>query len=331
MKILNLTATATLSVILLTACQGQNPFKRESNPVRNYPRVSESIRTKTGLVPHGRNQEPPKPPPDNTQIICSVPFTVTVDGNIGSQTLQFSEDSEKKYEINIINKLGDEFEAKVSSGLPAGATFRLLRKVSANSSLYQLAWNPRRIPPGRGAIINNLKIELTSPALTSRCAGVANIYFDLIALRSGARPTLSVSGLPQTPIQFGEEAAFSVEVDDPAGNGQAPILNDPSFRQEAVSGERTVLNGVSAVDCVKIAEPVPSTSKWKFTCKFLSAALTNVNSLLNSSKVAQATFFLSAKSKGNEVVSNSQQVNIKVKFERVQPGADVPAATPGAR
>lgn len=328
MKFLNLTTFTLAAAVLLTACQGQNPLKRESNPVRKYPKVSESIRTKTGLVPFNRDQEPPKPAPDNSQTICTAPIAVSVNGVSGTRLLKFPEDSQTRYEITLINRLGDEFEAKFKSEVIDNGAFRLLKKDSTNQATYQIAWNPKRLAPGQFTQVLNSSIEISSPALTRNCRGYAFVYLDLLIEKSGQRPTVSVIGLPQTPVVFGPEgnADFAIEVDDKTGANTAPVLNEIEFKRQASSGERTVINGVKGVDCQQIPQKVEGTSKWKFACKFISSALVEVQSLINSNRTATAVFFVSASSGNNQVSSASHQVNIKVKFEKViQAG---PAASP---
>lgn len=327
MKLLNYTITAVLSATVLSACAGQNPFKRESNPVRNYPRVSQSIKTKTGLVPFNHDPKPPTPPPDNSQGICTAPFSISINGTPGTRLLKFPEDSSTTFEITISNRLQDEFEAKAAEGFPGTNVFRLLRKTSANTAVYQLAWNPGRLAQGQFTQTYNARIELSSQALSDRCqGGIANIYLDLLVEKSGTRPTVSVNNLvPQTPVVFGpnQEATFTVEVDDPSSTaGSPPSLNELEFRREAISGERTVINAVPATDCQQTPVAIPNTKKWKFACKFISSSLAeaDVKPLQNRNVTATAVLFVSAKG-ANSVASSPRQVNIKVKFERVAAAA----------
>lgn len=330
MKFFNATVTAILAASALSACQGQNPLKRESNPVRNYPRVEESIRTRKGLQPYTQPVKAPSPPPDNSQTICSQPFAVSINGVAGTRLLKFPEDSLTRFEITLINRLGDEFEAKAAEGFPDSNVFRLLKKDknSANVATYQISWNPKKLSSGQFTQIFNGRIEITSAALSATCHGVANIYLDLLVEKSGQRPTLSVSGLPQTAVIFGQESAFNIDVEDSVSSGDAPTLNALEFKAQAASAERHTISGVPAIDCISVPALVPNTKKWRFTCKFLSSALAekDVKGLLNSNKTATAVAFISAKSQANQVSSNPHQINIKVKFEKA---AAEPAAQTG--
>lgn len=318
MKFLNLTTSTLAAAVLLTACQGQNPFKRESNPVRDYPKVSESIRTKKGLVPYDHTQPPPAPPPDNSQAICTAPFAVSINGTPGTRLLKFTEDSVTRYEITLINRLGDEFQAKFKAEGVDSGIFRLLKKDSQNKATYQITWNPKRLSSGQFTRVINSGIELSSAALTAHCRGYAYVYLDLLVEKSGQRPSINVSGLPQTPVVFGPQGNldFAIEVEDRVGGDVPPVLNDIEFKRQAISGG-SVIDGVKAVDCQKIPQAISGSNKWKFNCKFISAALENVGALINTNKTTRAVFFVSAQSGHNQVSSPSHQVNISVKFEKV--------------
>src|SRR5262245_10154208 len=106
------------AAVALSACQGQNPFKRESNPVRKYPRVAESIEKGQGAVPYGTKSDTG----DTSAYACEGTFAISSNSSEGRTVFSFAEGASLAFTIQILNKLGDEFEASVD-GLPEGAEF----------------------------------------------------------------------------------------------------------------------------------------------------------------------------------------------------------------
>ncbi len=320
MNLVKWSAVAFCTVALLTACQGQNPFKRESNPIRNYPKVQDSIHKHEAAHPYGYKQTP-----DNSQY-CSGPFSITSNSPDGHTIFSFLEDSATTYEIIIMNRLGDAFEVE-ATGLPQGADFKLLRAASTNTSVYQLSWTPKNIiPAGEATFRPNVVLNLKSAALTAQCQGaMGSENLNLLVEKVKDRPTLTVTGLPQTQIKVStSEVKFKVLVTDRLSTAQkVPILNgfgfDPAFKLN--EDEIKVINGTAAADCN--ATPKYVNNKWEFSCKFLPSGLqaNNEDGLRGSGKVGEAVFTVSAKSRVNDKSSNTFKASIKVLFEKVAPTA----------
>lgn len=303
-----------MTVFLLAACQGQNPFKRESNPVRNYPHVNDSITKREGVVPYGQKQEV-KPEPDNSQYICSGPFEVS-----GEKVLRFMENAATSYEISIRNRLGDAFEVEVGS-LSKDITFRRLPKnLPANEAVYQVAWTPK-IPAGESILEKTLTLNFKSNILSQRCQGaiaVENIV--LLAVKSKDRPVVSIKGLPQTAATFGQDLPFTVEVTDKAADpASPPILNGAVFSSQALSGEREVLDGSGAVaNCDVSPAYDDKTQRFRFSCNFTSSLLEKGadKAIIGSGKTADVVFFMTATSRRNGLDSNMARATIKMTFPR---------------
>lgn len=333
MKFLNLTTSTLAAAVLLTACQGQNPFKRESNPVRDYPKVSESIRTKKGLVPYDHTQPPPAPPPDNSQAICNGAFAIRINGNFkDSDLLDFPEDRLTSHEIQITNRFGDDFQLK-TKGFPKDAEFRLLKKLAAGSAVYQLSYNPKRLPPGLPSRRHKTELILSSPNITKLCnGGSGSVLFTLFTEKQGTAPIVSASEIPQTPVVYGGQASFKIKVSD--ASGVQPVLNKFFTRDSTTSAGANEIDGSKAMSCLEVAEP-NGTNSWIFNCRFDSNFLAEnpaAVKLFNSNKTVKVVALVSASSRNfPDVISFPHQVTVRVKFEKVIEAGPTVSSTPGAK
>lgn len=308
---------AVLVLSALTACHGQDPFKRESNPIRNYPRVADSIEKREGAAPYGVK---PKSP-GGTPYDCTGSFVINSNSPDGRTVFYFVEDSASMFEISIVNRLGDSFEVQ-ALGVPEGAEFKLLKNNSANTATYMLAWTPKNVITGSETTFRpNITLNLKSKALSERCQGaMATETLHLLVEKTGGKPTISVTGLPQTKIKFGREFSFKIDVNDPSATEQKPPqLNgfafDPALKTEGS------IDGTAAADCN--ATPKLTDGKWQFSCKFISAALQagNEDGLRGSGKTAEAVFIASAKSRASDKSTAPLKLSVKVEFEKTAPAS----------
>lgn len=306
MNLMKATTAALLSAVILSACQGQNPFKRESNPVRNYPNVDRSIENKESTVPYGVNPKTAM----GTPYDCTGSLTITSNSPDGQNVFYFVEDSAASFQVNVLNRLGDKFEL-TTSALPDGAEFKLLKQLSDNSAIYQLSWTPKAA--GRATI----NLQMRSEALSARCKGAIGMErLHLLAEKTKGKPTVSVSGLQKT-IEYGQEDSFTVEVTDPQAKDLLPSLNPLVFDASiAKDSELPVIDGSKAADCTATPK-LNDEGRYQFDCKFLSTALTEgeVASLRGSGKSALAVFSVSAQSRG--LSTNVLPVQVKVAFKKV--------------
>jgi hypothetical protein len=313
--------------LALSACQGQNPFKRDSNPVRKYPKVADSIEKGEGAVPFGT-----KPPADdNSRWACHGPFSVRSNSPDGHTVFSFAEGSNLAYTIQILNRLGDEFEASIA-GLPEGAEFKLLRTTSKNAAQYQLSWAPKAGTLGTNPVFRtSVVLSLKSKLVTQRCNTAATETMNIIVEKIKDRPTADVSGLPQTEIKFGKDFKFVVDVKDPqASAAKTPVLSVSFDPVDATVESEKLINGSEAVSCE--STPKAFGNKWRFNCSFVSSNLqkNDEEKLLGSGKSAIAVFTVQAKSRSTERLSNVIKSRVKVLFEKVEvppPAAPSPVTT----
>lgn len=312
----NKCALLLAAVLGLSACQGQNPFKRSSNPVKNYPKVASSIEKGDGAVPFGT----PSPSEDNSRFACHSPFAISSNSPDGKTVFSFSEGSNLAYEIQIVNKLGDEFQASVAN-LPKDADFKLIRQLSKNSAAYQLSWSPKSATAVRSTAV----LTLSSKQMSERCKANATETLNLIVEKTKDRPNIEISDLPQTDIKFGKEVKFSIEVSDSQATAQkTPSVSISFDAVDATVESEQLINGKDAVDCDK--NPKQRSGKWVFTCSFNSAALQKVDEekLVGSGKTAVATFLAQAESRASGKQSNATKGRVKVQFEKVNAPAPAP-------
>jgi hypothetical protein len=308
-------AFAAVTALALTACSGQNPVKRESNPVREFPKVAESIQKGEGAVPFGTRPSTE----DNSKYACHGPFAISSNSPEG-KAFSFAEGSNIAFTIQILNRLGDEFEASVS-GLPEGADFRLLSKDGKNAATYQLSWTPK---PGflgtQPSFRTSSILRLKSKQVSERCKTDASETLNLFVEKTQDRPSVAVEGLPQTEIKFGSEVKFNIDVIDTQATAQkTPVLSLGFDAADAANENEKLINGSESVICDKNSKQQED-GQWRFNCKFLSAGLqkSDDEGLVNSGKSAVAVFTVQAKSRVSEKQSSVVKARVKVLFEKVQ-------------
>jgi hypothetical protein len=296
----------SLTAAMLTACQGQNPFKRESNPVRNYPRVARSIETKESTVPYGSKVDTN----GGTPLDCSSPFIVSSNSPDLNNVFYFSDDSATSFEVSVQNRFGDKFLIEALD-LPDGAEFKPLRHDSDSAMTFQLAWTPKNQSSARPVIT----LKMQSEKMLARCKSPDIERLQLFVEKAKGKPTVSVTGVPKA-IEFGQEFSFKIVVNDALAKGEKPVLNALVFETAQKPSDMVVIDGSKAADCNPEAK-LNDDGRYQFSCKFLSSALQETDSegLRNSGKTAEASFSVSARSRS--VATNLYRVSMKVLFKKV--------------
>ncbi|MGE4132616.1 MAG: hypothetical protein AB7F86_13315 [Bdellovibrionales bacterium] len=313
-----------VGVALLTACQGQNFFKRQSNPTRKYPKVSESIVDKKGVVPYGQ-PEVKKPDPDNSQYYCRQPFGIQIENTEGGQVLTFAEGRQSQYRVSITNYLGDDFQVQVKA--PTGVDITQTKKDGAKQ-VHQITWTPQRLSAGRFFLRESLSLSMTSASFAKLCPGkIARERITLLVEQNQDRPIVALVNLPQTSISSKtSEVPFVIEVNDRLGNPNlAPASPIFTFSRQAETGERKVLDAHTAVRCDADPTPMANSTKWTFKCQFLPGMLNVPADIKDSGKTVSAVFYTKVISKVNNQESVPELGVIQVQFEKPEPPA-APAA-----
>lgn len=313
MGYLKLSAIATVAMVALTACQGQNPLKQQSNPVpvKEYPHVA------TGKVePYvpGKQQVNPAPP-DNSQYVCYEPFKVSVSPDQGVNLMTFTEEVPGKYTITVRSFLDDNFEVKAD--LPKGASLNLVSGEGSGLRSYEFMWMPTKNSSSSHRVLN---LTFVSPVTTQKCgvATTVKVGFNLAVNKSPLAPTVTFSNLPKQGLAFGDSVKFQIQINDPASTADsAPILNEIQYRAIARSAERSRLDASPAVDCESKGQFVSGTT-WQFNCSYDSRLVKGVEAYLNKNADVDTTFFASAQSTRSSLSSAASEADVRVAFTQVQ-------------
>lgn len=285
--------TAWISALILSAttigCQGHDPMKRESNPLKGY-----SVAQGPTVRYNPNQKQTPTVDPDNNQYVCFEPLKVSVKGDRGERLLEFTEDQDSTYEVTVVSLLDDgNFDVKAQG--PSGIQLIRLTKKD-NVAVYKLGWRPGKVKSSKGVDNFTLSLNYLSPLANKRCGSDIRVGLNLQVVKTQGVPTITFEGLPQTAINIGDQFDFSIIVDDPASLPQvAPDLQKISFPSSLANGERNVMSAVPAISCDNLGKHLEGT-KFKFHCKFDSKKL-DINAVKDLGTSVDTRFVASGISK----------------------------------
>lgn len=130
---------AAAFALVIMGCQGQDPTKRQSDPVADYP----NLYKKENTQPYGdgtHKEIPPGPVPDNSQEYCAQPMQVKVEKAMGNTLLVFTEGVQATYNISVRSMLPGKFAVR-AKGFDQGPQLKLIKTVG-NTATYTLSWTP---------------------------------------------------------------------------------------------------------------------------------------------------------------------------------------------
>ncbi len=290
-----------ISSALLSACQGQNPFKRESNPVKNYPHSMES-----GNQPYVPGQKPavaPKGPSVDAGKVapaappCFEPVKIEVDPNHGNLLLKFSEETETSYNLKITLNGPQAAKGEVKADRPENSEFRLIARQD-NTLTYKFTWKPAKGEAAQTPA-ETLIVGLDGQPAPGACAGAKNrLTLNVVVSKAGNVPSVSFQEVKEK-ISYGDKFDFKVIVDDStASKAKTPTIS---------------FEGSAALYKCEESKALSET-KYEFLCHFDSTALKGVEKMLNSGKEASTSFSVTATSRAG-VSSAATPQKIKVMFE----------------
>lgn len=281
--------TALLAAVLvLSACNGNNPFKGGSNPVKEYPSANEG-------APYKPNQTTVvEPPPDNSQDVCVPPMIVSINPDHGSLLMLFTEDEVSTYKVTVTNRAGQDFT--IAHEGPEGSSFTQESK-DLTGATYNFSWKPGK-SRGSRLVTKSLKVvyNYTSQQSQTLC-GEASVGIDLIVDKTSLDPVVSFTNLPDSIALGTESAGFQIVIEDPASNQEnAPDIKQIGFRNQGSTGRQQVLDASDAVKCDEAGQFVEGT-KWLFNCTLKLADIKRIKA--TSTTDQKASFFVIAESKRN--------------------------------
>lgn len=312
--------------LILSACHGQDPFKRESNPIKAYPATQEAANEP--YVPGQRpTTPPPAPAPAATPKVQPEPppcYSIeSVQPQAGSE-LTFTEGVENSHQVVI--KLGgpQRVELDIQAERPTDALWRLLSR-QGNELKYSLTWKPAKNAPKSSKLNIVYNVKDSEDACS---ADQKSVSLNLTVSSSGAaapaaeesetaseKLALTFPDL-KNKITFGDKFEFIVLVEDPAATeGKAPDLQSINYLQS--SQRAGFLNARPAVTgCDEAGRPVGG-NKFEFVCAFNSDFIDGVDKYLNSGREVTAAFAITVVSTANGKTERSTAQNIDVSFPNV--------------
>jgi hypothetical protein len=301
------------SIAFLMGCQGQNPFKRQSDPTKAYPHTMESSNrpyvpgqkaVKPGVqgADGGATVVPAEPP-------CFEPVKVEASPDHGNDLLKFVEETEGAYDLKVT--LGGPQTQELKIDRPEESDLRMIARQD-NSYTYRLTWKPAK---GASAqknepVIVGFEGELPKGA----CAQSKNrVSLNVVVSKTNDTPGISFPDMKEK-IKFGDKFAFKVVVQDPqAAAGKSPTLKW-SYGEARGS---SVLDGSAAVTGCKESQALEN-NNFEFSCQFDSNLIKKVDKLLSTGKEAYTSFRFVATSAATGVKSPPTPQKIKVLFEKIE-------------
>jgi hypothetical protein len=302
------------SIAFLMGCQGQNPFKRQSDPTKAYPHTMESSNRPyvpgqkaakpgtQGAAGGGTPAAPAEPP-------CFEPVTVEASPDHGNDLLKFVEETEGAYDLKIT--LGGPQTQELKIDRPENSDLRMVARQD-NTYTYRLTWKPAKgASAGKNdPVVVGFEGELPKGA----CPQAKNrVSLSVVVSKTNDVPGVSFEDMKEK-IKFGDKFEFRVVVQDPlAVRGKTPTVKW-SYGEERGS---SVLDASAAVTGCK-ANNVREENKYEFLCQFDSNLIKKVEKLLSTGKEAYASFRFVATSAATGVQSPATPQKIKVLFEKIE-------------
>lgn len=313
---------ASVLITALVGCHGQDPFKGNQNPTRNFNDV-----TSKANKPYGQVREVDKNP---AEVVldpqdCEQPYDLSVENSEGRKLLTFTEGVASQYRLKIVGKIDPLFS--ISAGVPKGA--QLLRGGREGAvHYYDFTWTPEADPNRTKQFNLVTRLEYQSASTTTLCQRSYSEELNLIVKKTPQEPTLSFPDFPTSVVPFGSEFKFVIEVVGALSAAGAEL--SITSMDAAVMSRESILDASKAVDCEKSPKAV-SPTKWAFECKFFSSKIAHVTSLLNSEKLVDAKFLasLTYENGGAKKTAPAGPSRFKVKFSKNQ--KPLSTASPGAK
>lgn len=310
-KILIITLTFSS---LLMGCQGQNPFKRQSNPLKDYPNAQKANEP---YVPGKRAVNAGIASGTGTALgevkpSCFYPLIVEAEPDFGQPVLKFSEDHENSYLIRIALGGKKPDPNKIFADFPEGSSLRRIGRDN-NVFIYKFSWKPDIGESAQSSKALVIGLNLTSS--NGACEGAeSSVSFGLAVSKSKDTPTVEFSEV-KSRIKFGESFEFNIIAEDAlAAKGRSPAIKSISFKNSRIEN---LLDASNAVISCNEGQSLDD-SKFQFTCRFDSNLVNGVESFLNSGKEAEAVAQITVVSRSTGISSGAVSLRTKIHFEKIE-------------
>lgn len=201
--------TAAMALALV-ACQGSDPLKRESNPVKNYSDVTEKA------VPYQDQSA-------RTQFYSGEAFEFgVVNDKKQKYVFNFVQGTSKTFTVNF-RMLVDKVTYKANLELPEELKDKGIQWIQSGPS-WTLSWTPARgtIPATKGSLTFNAKIVLVATTNDEKAKKLLankdlSTPVEITVQRPEIEPTIKISGLNEKTIYKADKTVpFTLVVADPA-------------------------------------------------------------------------------------------------------------------
>ena len=289
--------------LVLIGCQGQNTFKRTTNPTKDYQGVIDRSQTwKPGMGPR-----PPVTDFDNRQFYCGQVFTVAVGQ---AKRAEFHEGVSGAVAVSVTANTKTPFTVSLEGG-PKEMKIKDL----GQGTEFQLLWKPTR----EDAKHNTVKIVINAPELQKKCPIGFGDLIDIDVDPGPGIPKLSILDLPDA-VEFGSVREFQVEMKDEAANAtKVPVILEKGVDERLIANPESKLKNVGAAEAIFCETGIMKNSNdptlWTFKCRFETSLLKDAEKILaKAPQTINAVFFLKGKSTASGLLTSQTSRAVQVAF-----------------
>jgi hypothetical protein len=282
---------AVSAALVLSACNGQNPLKRNSDPTKDYPELNQAV--PVSQVPEPKPTPTPTPVPEVEQNPCPKIFDIGFEEARG-RLMKFQPGQQGQIVLVARSYRQGAFNLELTDA-PKGMSLTLAKNEGAapNSlSYWTVQWTPEQEIVGVNGLWETvIGVKYTNNNVkNARCGNHASEDFNVQVSEDPnavTNPVVSITELPQGKITFGDHFNFKITVSN-ADSKQAPDLSF-GFNSDAFSTSTTI-RGDAAAGCssAKLVN-----SQWVFSCDFASDKIADsetIKNLINKNKEVTARF-----------------------------------------
>ncbi|MBX3021970.1 MAG: hypothetical protein KF799_09865 [Bdellovibrionales bacterium] len=314
----NILALVLLGVaVLLTACQGENTFRRPSNPYSEYQHVYDD-----SLAYDVNNRPKPQvanPTPYIQTPACTEPFKMTIEGSKdGGKSVEFVQNKQKSITITVESRIEADRQWDVRPMVsPCENCFKTVSKTQDKAE-YKFTWKPGKI----GKFQDQFLVLRYDYLMDTRCTNASPNQQIALIITDGKvqEPSVAFSEIKSEGLKFGDSFKFQIKISDTEGSVEkAPDVAAITYM---IDGKKISSKAQAPVDCEKNGELLETPGEaptWVFQCAFESRLIgltaAQIKKLSGSGKTVVASFKVKAQSNASSLVG-SASAEVPVLFEK---------------
>lgn len=303
--------SASVIALALIGCQGQNTFKRESNPRKDY----------TSIIDQSRPYDPAQRAKEEAdaarlaQRPCGRPFFLTIEGEQGN-LMHFTVGQEKTYTLKVESQLenGQQWGLEVVDG-PKDALKPT--QVSSRGGVYTFTWTPDDSAVNGQTLVLNYKW-----APRKGCESTPTTESIALVVAKDANDTkITFENVPNE-VKYAKEQppiTFQVRVTDPTAKKNAL----PGLAAVASQVENGAVDAASIKDLIDCGQNgVIDGKDVVFTCTLSPLALGNSDELIKAhagkGDQVELVFSVQAVNKKTKAQSPVTTARLRAQFEKIE-------------